>query len=240
MNFDDIKDNLKSQLGQTWSRVEDSSFYNQMRDRFENLTPTNQRLTLMGMGALLALIIISIPYSYYSSSTDYVSTFEEKRGLIRELLKVTRESSEVPDLPQAPSPDMLKSSVESQLNMAKLLPEQMKGIEVMAADTGLIPKGLLSGGLKINLAKLNLRQIVDIGYNIQNISPSVKMSGLNISANAEDPRYFDVEMKLVSLAVPQAHTDMPDADEGADKGGKGDKGGGDKASTKKPFKRGSR
>jgi hypothetical protein len=35
MNFDDLKDNLKSQLGQTWSRIEESSFYNQMRDRFE-------------------------------------------------------------------------------------------------------------------------------------------------------------------------------------------------------------
>lgn len=230
MNLDDIKDNLKSQLGQTWSRIEDSSAYNQLRDRFENLTPTNQKLTLMGAGAVIALLIISVPYSYYSTSTDYVGTFEEKRGLIRELLKVTRESNEVPDLPVAPNADMLKGTVEGQLHMAKLLPEQMKSIEVMTADTNLIPKGLLESGLRISLAKLNLRQIVDIGYNIQAISPSVKMSGINITANAEDPRYFDVEMKLVSLAVPQAHVEMPEAGDEGDGGGKG----------KKPFKRGNR
>lgn len=231
MNFDDIKDNLKSQLGQTWSRVEDSSAYNQLRDRFENLTPTNQKLTLMAAGAVMALLIISIPYSYYSTSTEYVGTFEEKRGLIRELLKVTRESNEVPDLPVAPNADMLKGTIEGQLHMAKLLPEQMKSIEVVAADTGLIPKGLLESGLRISLAKLNLRQIVDIGYNIQAISPSVKMSAIDIKANVEDPRYFDVEMKLVSLAVPQAHIEMPD---GAGEDGEG----GSKA--KKPFKRGNR
>lgn len=229
MNFDDIKDNLKSQLSQTWSRVEDSSAFNQLRDRFENLTPTNQKLALMATGAAIALLIISVPYSYYSTSTEYVGTFEEKRGLIRELLKVTRESNEVPDLPVAPNADMLKNTIEGQLHMAKLLPEQMKGIEVMTAETNLIPKGLLESGLRISLAKLNLRQIIDIGYNIQVISPSVKMNALNIKANAEDPRYFDVEMKLVSLAVPQAHIEMPDA-AGDDDGGK----------NKKPFKRGNR
>jgi len=231
MNFDDLKDNLKSQLSQTWSRIEESSFYNQMRDRFENLSPSQQKLAMMGTGALLALIVISVPYSYYSSSTDYVSTYEEKRGLIRELLKVTRESSEVPDLPVAPSSDILKSNIENQLRMANLLPEQMKGIEVISADTGLIPKSLLEAGLRISLAKLNLRQIVDIGYNIQAISPSVKMNDVNIKANSEDPKYFDVDFKLVSLAVPQSQTEAPEIpDESADGAAK----------TRKPFKRGNR
>lgn len=230
MNIDDLKDNLKSQFGQTWSRIEESSFYNQMKDRFENLSPTNQKLTLMGAGALLALVVISIPYSYYSTSTEYVATYEEKRGLIRELLKVTRESSEVPDLPSAPSAEVLKSNIENQLRMANLLPEQLKGIEVMTAETSLIPKGLLESGLRISLAKLNLRQIVDIGYNIQAVSPSVKMNDVNITANSEDPRYFDVDFKLVSLAVPQAHTEAPEVD---------DSGTGD-GTNRKPFKRGNR
>jgi hypothetical protein len=185
----------------------------------------------MGAGALLALLIISIPYSYYSQSTENVSTYEEKRSLIRELLKVTRESSEAPDLPVAPSSDVLKSNIENQLNMAHLLPEQMKGVEIISAETGLIPKGLLQSGLKISLAKLNLRQIVDLGYNIQNISPSVKMNSLNISANKEDLRYFDVEMKMVSLVVPQSNLDLSEVpEEGEPKD----------SSKKKPFKRGNR
>ncbi|WP_413287884.1 hypothetical protein [Bdellovibrio sp. HCB337] len=230
MNLDDLKDNLKSQLGQSWSRIEDSSFYNQMKDRFENLTPTNQKLAMMGAGALLALFVISIPYSYYSTSTEYVTTYEEKRSLIRELLKVTRESSEVPDLPPAPSADILRGNIENQLRMANLLPEQMKGIEVITAETSLIPKSLLESGLKVSLAKLNLRQIIDIGYNIQSVSTSVKMSSMSVTANAEDPKYFDVDFKLVSLAVPQAQVEMPEANDDEGGGGKG----------RKPFKRGNR
>jgi hypothetical protein len=195
------------------------------------LTPPQQKLTMMAAGAFLALVVISIPYSYYSSSSDNVSVFEEKRNLIRELLKVTRESSEVPDLPVAPSSDILKSNIENQLRMANLLPEQMKGIEVISADTGLIPKSLLEAGLRVSLAKLNLRQIVDIGYNIQAISQSVKMNDVNIKANSEDPKYFDVDFKLVSLAVPQARNEAPDMGDEPTEGG---------AKTRKPFKRGNR
>jgi hypothetical protein len=227
MNLDDLKDNLKSQLGSYWSRFEESSFYNQMKDRFENLSPARQKLTLMGVGAFLALVIIYIPYSYYSSASGYVSEFEDKRNLIRELLKVTRESSEVPDLPVAPPAEMMKGTIENQLRMANLLPEQMKGIEVITAETGLVPKNLLESGLKVNLAKLNLRQIIDIGYNIQNISPSVKMSDVNISANGEDPKYFDVEFKLVSLAVPHAPAEPIEEEPSSGK------------NNKKPFKRGN-
>lgn len=230
MNLDDLKDSLKSQLGQTWSRIEDSSFYNQMKDRFENLPPAQQKLTLMGAGALFALFLISVPYSYYSTSAEYVSTYEEKRGLIRELLKVTRESSEVPDLPSAPSSEMLRSSIENQLRMANLLPEQMKGIDMVTAETSLIPKGLLEAGLKVSLAKLNLRQIIDIGYNIQSISPSVKMSSMDVTANAEDSKYFDVDFKLVTLSVPQTHGDTPEVDSDEADNGK----------NRKPFKRGNR
>lgn len=203
MNLDDLKDNLKNQLSQTWSHIEESAIYNQLRDRFENLSPRRQKLTLMGTGALIALLILMVPFSYFTDSSQSISDFENKRSLIREMLKASREASEAPDLPPAPPADMMRGTIEGQFKAANLLPEQMKGIQVMAADTGLIPKNLLAEGLKVNLAKLNLRQIIDISYNLQSLSPSVKMNEINITANAEDARYFDVEFHLASLAVPQ-------------------------------------
>lgn len=233
MNLDDLKDNLKSQLGQTWSRIEDSSTYNQLKDRFENLTPQRQKLTLMGIGVLLAFLILMIPFSYYSDSSQSVSDFEDKRNLIRELLKASREASEAPDLPPAPPAEMLRGTIEGQLKAANLLPEQMRGVQVASADTGLVPRALLESGIMVSLAKLNLRQIVDIGYSLQSISPSVKMNDVNITANAEDSKYFDAEFHLVSLAVPQmAPPPEDDEDKPKDKNNK------PKMGAKKPFQRG--
>jgi hypothetical protein len=82
------------------------------------------------------------------------------------------------------------------------LPEQIKGANASASKSQLIPDNLLEGALEVRLAKLNIRQIVDLGYKFQNVSPSVKMKDLVISANLEDNRYFDVIYQLVALAVP--------------------------------------
>jgi type II secretory pathway component PulM len=219
MNLDDIKDNLKSQLSQIGSRLQESSSYNQLKDRFENLAPRQQKLVAIGAGVFLAFVLISIPYSYFSTSSEYITTFEEKRALIRELLKVTRESSEVPDIQSPPPAEMLRATVDQQLKSANLLPEQVKGISVVAADTSLIPRSLLDSALQVNLAKLNLRQIIDIGYGIQRISQSVKMNDLRITANAEDPKYFDAEFKVVTLAVPQAPAEAPEPEPKGHSGG---------------------
>lgn len=210
MNLDDLKDRLASDARVTWERIQESTAYNQLRDRYENMTPAMQKLTIVGGAALVAFTILSIPYGTYVTSTDSVSDFESKRMTIRELLKVTRESSDVPQIPQAPSADMIRSTVENQIRAANLLPEQIKGTEVLQNNSNLIPKNLTENLIQISLAKLNLRQVIDLGYQFQNINPSLKMKDLTMSANREDTRYFDVVYKLVSLAVPAAPVPEPE------------------------------
>ena len=210
MNLDDLKDKLATDARATWDRIQESAAFNQMRDRYENMTPSMQKLTLYGGIGVVALIILSIPYSYYSASAASVEDFEGKRMTIRELLKVSRESSEVPNIPPAPSMDILRSNVEMALKNANLLPEQMKGTEMGANNSALIPANLLEGILSVRLAKLNLRQIVDLGYKFQSINPSVKMKDMVVTANREDNRYFDVVYKLAALAVPAAPEIAPE------------------------------
>ena len=215
MNLDDLKDRFSSEARVTWERIQESAAYNQMRDRYENMTPTMQKLTLVGGVTLVAFLILSIPYSYYQTSQDYVGEFEGKRMTIRELLKVSRESADVPQIPQAPSMDMVRSSIENQITAAHLLPEQVKGTESLSSDSSLIPKNLTEGGLQVSLAKLNIRQILDLGHQFQSINPSVKLKDLIITANREDTRYFDAVYKLVALAVPAA----PEVQEEPPRGG---------------------
>lgn len=201
-SFDDLKDRLAADARQTWERISESGAYNQLKDRYENMTPAMQKVTLIGGAALLGMLILSIPYGKYIQSTDYVSEFEGKRMTIRELLKVSRESSDVPQIPQAPSMDMIRSNVENQIQAANLLPEQIKGTEIQDNSSNMIPKNLTEGLLQVSLAKLNLRQVLDLGHQFQSINPSVKLKDMVMTANREDSRYFDVVYKLVALAVP--------------------------------------
>lgn len=205
-SLDDLKDKLAADARQTWERIQESAAYNQLRDRYENMTPPMQKLTIAGTAALITLAVLSIPWGKYTQSTEYVSEFESKRMTIRELLKVSRESSDVPQIPQAPPLEMVRSTIDNQIKSAQLLPEQVKGTEILEDTSSLIPKNLTQGMLQVSLAKLNLRQILDLGYQLQSINPSVKMKDMVMTANREDTRYFDVVYKLVALSVPAAPT----------------------------------
>lgn len=210
MNFEELKERFLTQALSYWERIKESSAYNQLRDRYENLSPAAQRGSLIGGAVLIALIILSFPFSYYSNSQTSVSEFEEKRSTIRELLKVTREASDVPDLAQPPPMDQLKNMADTQIRNANLLPEQVKSVEVSSAASKLIPQNLSSGSLIVTLSKLNLRQVVDLGYQLQAMNTSVKMQDLSIVANREDVHYFDVVYKLIALAVPSTPAPEPE------------------------------
>ena len=211
MNLDDIKERISTEARQTWDRIQESAAYNQLRDRYENMTPTMQKLTLFGGIAAVSALILSVPYSNFTTSNEAVTEFEGKRMTIRELLKVSRESSEVPNIQPAPPIDMLRANIDNQIKMANLLPEQVKGIDAGAAGSGgLIPANLAEGTLDVKLAKLNLRQVMDMGYKFQSINSSVKMKDMVVTANREDNRYFDVIYKMVALAVPQAPPPPPE------------------------------
>lgn len=202
MNLDDLKDRLASDANQTWERIQESAAFNQLRDRYDNLTPAMQKLTIVAVSAAVSLFVLSFPYGNLTQSKEYVEEFEGKRMTIRELLKVSRESSEVPEIPAAPPVASLRSNIENQIRSANLLPEQVKGMEVLENTSNLIPKNLTEGLLQVSLAKLNIRQILDLGYQFQSISPSAKMKDMVINANREDNRYFDVVYRIVTLAVP--------------------------------------
>lgn len=212
MAFEDLKERLQTEMKSQWEKFQETSLYIQTKERYENLTPTMQKVTLTGVVVLVLYIFLSFPFSYYSTSGEYVTQFEDTRQTIRDMLKASREAQETPDIPTPPAAAELKIQVDSQLQAARLLPEQIIATEVSAEKPVLLPGNLSQSVLKIVLSKLNLRQVVDLGYQFQSINPSVKMMDLVMEANQTDPRYYDATYKLAILAVP-SQLDTPEPPE---------------------------
>lgn len=204
MNFEELKERLVSELKQLWERIQDSSLYNQLSDRYQNLNPTKQKLVLVAAVLVGTSMILSIPWGYWDESRVAVDGFESRRDLVRKLLKTSREVAEVPDIPVPPSTDTLTNDIQTYLQSIQLLPEQIVSVAAATAESSLIPAGMASGGVTVNLAQLNLRQIVDVGHKLKSISPSVKMTSMQVFPNSKKPSYFDVNFKLVALSVPEA------------------------------------
>jgi len=206
--FEDLKERLSSEAKNQWDKFQDSSLFIQTKERYENLTPVMQKVTLGAVAVILLYLVLAVPLGFFSSSSESVAAFDDKRQLIRDMLKVSREAQEAPDLPVPPDLGTLRTQIDAQLHAARLLPEQIKGTDNSSEPVKLIPGNLSQGALTVSLAQLNLRQIVDLGHALQSLSPSIKMTDLKMEANARDARYFDVVYKLVMLAVPNQTNEL--------------------------------
>ncbi len=219
LGFDDLKERVSSQTGALWEQFQESSFFQQGRDKYENLSPVMQKLVLFGAVAAFVVALSSFPAGFFSSSNDSVANFEEKRNLVRDLLKVSRDANDSPDIPVPPDMMSLKTRIETNLQQAQLLPEQNRGVQLVTENSSIVPAAMALGMLQVSLAQLNLRQVIDLGYQIQSISPSVKILDMEMTANLQKPKYFDVVFKLMALNVPQL-APTTEVDEPTPKGGK--------------------
>ncbi len=198
----DLKENIVATAVQLKDRILESSAFNQLKDRYENLSPFGQKGALTVVVLIFLVVLFYWPISSLSSSFDYVNEFEVKRDLIRDLLKVTKEASEIPALPQARPISEVQTIIESYAREANLLPEQFRGVTQIRNGSKLIPESRAQGSVKVEFSKLNLRQIIQISSQMQNLGASVKMSSLLIEANREMPQYFDLMLTFISLKVP--------------------------------------
>lgn len=207
--LDDIKEQLKITGQNIWQKIQESPSYVQLQDRYQGLSPSAQKLVRAGAALGAIFILVFYPMSLYFTSQTSIVAYEEKRNLIRDLFKTYRESSARPNIAIPPSAESLRSTISNIISTADLTPEQNGGVIEARAEGSLIPATLISHVVEVNLLKLNIRQIVDIGASLVGISDSVKMKDMSIIAHQADPRYFDVSYKLYSLNVPEPTPEPP-------------------------------
>ncbi|MFN7262271.1 MAG: hypothetical protein ACK5RO_05555 [Pseudobdellovibrionaceae bacterium] len=202
MNFQELKERLSTELTQTWEKVQESSLYLKAKDSYENLTPPMQKVVATTSLLLLIYLVFSIPLDAYLRSTDFENEFVTKRTMIRDMLKVSRETAQTPNLPVPPGVEELRNRVQQDLQSSRILPEQIKSVNVSAPTGTLIPQELSQGEVHVALEQLNLRQVIDVGFQLQNLIPTVKLKDLSMVANQNDARYFDVVYRLSVLNIP--------------------------------------
>lgn len=226
MNFEDIREQIKENLKILLDRIQESSIYIQIKEKFENLNPNMQSVVIITAITLVLGGLLIMPLDTISMSNQSLEEFETKRAITRELLRASRDAQQVPNIPMAPSAETIVNQINNETKKAQLLPEQILSVSPTTADSKLIPTNLTSGAVTVRFAKLNLRQVLDMSYRLTQFGMSVKMTSLSILANSEIPGYFDLTAKVIALKVPQM--DMsPFQDKEED----------DKTAKKKPLKK---
>lgn len=202
-------ENIKNKIYEIFEKIKETEAYQQLSDRYETLTPNGQKIVQALSTIFILFVILFIPLSQISTSKEFVTGFEDKRNLIRDLFKTYRDSSASSQLAPAPDSNFFIGSINSTLQAEQLLPEQIISVGLGASEGRLIPQNLMTSVIDVKLSKLNLRQVVDIGSRLAGLSQAVKLKDFLMTANAELVGYFDVTYKLYSLNVPPPPLELP-------------------------------
>ena len=204
MALDNLIEQTKERLTELKDQIQESQTYNNLKEKYDNLSPKAQTGLIVGFFTFISLVFASIPYSHFSNSGTYTQAFKEDRQLLREILRASVHAEDAPT--QAPPPiNQIISSIRGRLGNARLLDEQIIAVSAMDASTigrSLVPEGINQEGILVELKQLNIRQVNEIGVMIKGVHPAVRMAGLEMKANSEDPEYYDVSFKLISYSLP--------------------------------------
>ncbi len=205
MIIDDLKDRVLEALQVVKASIEETDAYIQLKERYDSLNPSMQKLLLASVGSLFAYIIIQIPMSYYTSGSDNIALFDENRDLVLDLYRAKRRSALAPSAPVALSASELESRSRSALVAARIPPEQIKSIAPFdnrsPQASSFIPKDIEQKGVEVHVANLNVNQIIDVGHSLLAISDSARMISLEVKPGAQAGSYFDTTYKIVSFAI---------------------------------------
>lgn len=210
MTTDELSEKISGALRPILEKIEETPAYGQLKDRFDGLSPGAQRGVIGGAIALAFLLVLSVPWGWYSETQESVAEFESRRQTLRDLYKVSKEVAEIPNIPPAPPMESLRMDLESRLRGFDILPEQITSMTVSAGSSSrLIPGERAAGGITAVMTKLNLDQIVGVGTVMSNLGTAVKLTGVKITANAEEAGYFDATYKLTAMRVPDLSAPAP-------------------------------
>lgn len=217
--LDDLKEQFRERILPLLNAAKEHPSVVSLLEKWESLTSLQRRVGLIGGGAVIGLILLMIPYSYYTAGSEALTFFEEKRALVSGLLKVKQERDLAPQLPPGIPTHQIQSHAEGIIGGANLIEEQKGGVQTLASsalNSPLIPKEIEKSAIRVTLNKLNLNQLIELGHQIQNLQ-NVKMTALQIEADSQDPHYFNVHYTLASFSLPQMPVSPPPTPSGPGK-----------------------
>ncbi len=211
-------ESLKERLLETWDtileKVRESDTYIQLRERYQNLSPSMQKIVLWSSAVFSTLFLLFIPFTLISTSSESVESFENNVRLIRDLYRVQRELASTPMVPDPPASTEMSNQVRTLLTQSGLEAEQISGPREISPErdntNALQPQGIAEHGIEVTLMKLNLKQVVDVGTKLSQLSGALHLTALDMKANAQNDHYYDVIFRVTGFTMPGGSTTLED------------------------------
>ncbi len=210
--LEDIKEQLQERLKDTWIKIQESSAFISLKERYDNLTHSAQKTLKIGTVFIGTGFLLWFLWGLFSQSSEKLAEFEEYQDSIKQLSQLRRDMALTASIIPPPDPSILERGVDAILQSFYLSPEQIDDISIKNSLTLVqFPKkisarkgrgAIQQKGISISLKSLNLKQITDIGFRLQTIHSSTKLVGLDMKPSVEHDNYYDVMYTIIGFYPP--------------------------------------
>jgi hypothetical protein len=206
MKLDELKEQILDQLKALWEKIQESPLFIQLKEKYDELTPNAQKGVTAAAGFLVALFILSFPFGWISQSSDSLVKYERNRKLIEDFLKVQKDLQSAPNVPTTASAGQVQSAANDIIEKSGIGKTQIKFSGLGSSETPpYLPSYIEYSSVRLQLEKLNLTQVLDLGVKFQNMNRLAKLMGLEMTANKEDNHYYDVNFNLAVFSAKVAN-----------------------------------
>ena len=204
-SLDDLLDQIGDGFRQLSSRLQESSAFNTLREKFDTLPTSTQGLLKTGSVAALICILFLVPISGILSSSAYIQEYEEKKQIIEGLIQAEQTKRNGSPLPPGLTSQSMQQRIQGTMQYLRLVDGQGPEMSPLGGNMAgnLVPKTIQQAGLNVNFFGLNLKQVSEIGAKLEAIDSSVKMIGLKIQPSKKFDEYYDASFQLVSFSLPE-------------------------------------
>ena len=182
-----IKFFLKQIFEILYYKIKSSIFYNTLVEKYENLDLHHQKWISRGFFTTLIVVITFIPLSFIWGSIQKSNEFKEKYKLVSYMLQTPASSKSSPSMNATrwnERINQLIGGLSSEQN-ARITPYKPSRYQIPSAF-----KKLTHAGKKIQVEGLNIQEVVDIGYALDQMDSAVKLIEMKIEKSSLAEHYF--------------------------------------------------
>jgi hypothetical protein len=204
MKLLDLVERVKELALELKGRIEETAIYQTLKERFETLSPRTQQTAIWSTIGVFSLMVVSCPYGYYSTSNEDIKRFDDIRKTMRALLSAAQVANQLSGVTPDLEINVAQSRMQSEVQNLGLQPEQIGSVSIGGAiEVGelLAPTSIIQNGLFVELKKLNLRQVVEVGHRLQSLQGTLKLAGLDMKTSSDNDHYFDVTYRLINFSL---------------------------------------
>lgn len=198
MDFNTLKEEFTNTCKNLNNTIVESSAFYFIKEKYDNLGSFYKKTIHVLIFLALACLLLYYPVSHLYSSRKNIWTFKTKKKLSQSLVELSSTTQTSSSQASAFDRDPIQF-INQKIITLEIPKNQIKAVKKSKAPTQKSVSLSLSATVKtveVEMENLNLKEVVQYGYQLEQLSKNIKLTNLRILENPTQNNYFNASYVL--------------------------------------------